>query len=127
MSLLSLVRTACRSVGSIAPRVSTEFTINRNIHHICNKRSPSNYSSTSMSNTSPALLQSSTPIYNAVCGLKMKTVLQRRCRHCILMYKNDRAFIKCKAKPRHNQVERKKKEYNTWILTSASQSKRREW
>lgn len=128
MNIFTLFRTTYQTVGFIAPKVSSveSFTryINNNIYHTCNKQ----YSNlSSMNKITSKLLQPLLPIYNFTCGLKTKTILHRRCRHCLLMWKNDRKYIMCKAKPRHNQVERVKKEKNTWILTHATQSKIREW
>lgn len=131
INISSLFRTACQRVGSIAPKIPLmepfARIINRNMHHMCNKQYSPNLSNMYTNKISSPLLQPSLPMLNFMCGLKMKTVLKRRCRSCLLMWKNGRKYIICKAKPKHNQVERKKKEYNTWILTHATQSKFREW
>lgn len=131
MNIYSLFRTTCQTIKFMAPKLSSmePFTkiIHRNMHHICDKQYSNNLSNMYMNKISSILLQPSLPMYNVICGLKMKTILKRRCKHCLLMWRNDRAYIKCKVKPKHNQVERKKKEYKTWILTHASQSKVREW
>lgn len=130
MNIFTLFRSTCQTIGFIAPKLSSveSFTriINNNIHHTYNKQY-SNFSSMHVNKITSKLLQPLLPIYNVTCGLKTKTLLHRRCKHCLLMWKNDRKYIICKAKPRHNQMERVKREKNTWILTHATQSKIREW
>lgn len=129
MNISSLFRRVCQNIGSVIPRMPVEpvtNTINRKMHYICNRSNLCNLSNTNKINT-PTLLQPSLLMYNLTCGLKMKTVLQRRCKSCLLMWKNDRKYIICKDRPRHNQVQRKKKSYNTWILTHATQGRVREW
>lgn len=126
-----LFKTACQTVGSIAPKLFAvepfARIINRNIHHMCSKQYSYSLSNIYTKQSCSALLQPSSTTYNLTCGLKMKTILHRRCRSCIVLWRNDRKYVMCKAKPRHNQVQRKKQEYKTWILTHASQSKVREW
>lgn len=127
---MNIFRTTCQTIGFIVPKLSSveSFTriINNNIHQTCNKQY-SNFSNMYANKITSKLLQPLLPIYNFTCSLKTKTLLHRRCKHCLLMWKNGRKYIICKVKPRHNQVERVKKEKNTWILTHATQSKIREW
>lgn len=132
MNISPLFRTMYQTVGSIAPRImpvkSLTSMINRNVHHMCNGQYLHHLSSICLNKASSmGLLQPSVPLYNLACGLKMKTVLHRRCKSCLLLWKNDRKYIICKKHPRHNQVERKKQPYKTWILTSVSQKPIREW
>lgn len=132
MNLYSLFKTSCQTIKRVTSlRLSSteQLTkiINRNMHHLFDKQYSNNLSNVHKSKISSILLQPLLPIYNIVCGLKMKTVLRRRCKYCVLMWRNDRAYIKCREKPRHNQVERKKKEYKTWIVTYGTQTKVREW
>ncbi|KOC60398.1 54S ribosomal protein c83.06c, mitochondrial [Habropoda laboriosa] len=131
MNISSLFRIACHTVGSIAPKVppveSLTRIINRNMHYICNKQNSYSLPNMCTNQISSVLLQPSLPTYNLTSGFKMKTILHRRCHKCLRMWKNDRQYIICKEHPRHNQVQRKKHDYKTWILTFASQSKVREW
>ncbi|CAK9833839.1 54S ribosomal protein c83.06c, mitochondrial [Anthophora retusa] len=131
MNISSLFRITYRTIGSIGPKIPSmeSFTtiINRNMHYICNKKNPYSLSNMCTNIINPVLLQPSLPMYNLIRGLKMKTILHKRCKYCLKLWVNGRMYIKCKAHPRHNQVQRKKQEYNTWILTHATQSKVREW
>ncbi|CAL7939790.1 unnamed protein product [Xylocopa violacea] len=131
MNASSLFKTVCQTLVSLAPKMSLiepcTRVINRNMHYMCNKQYSYNLSNVCTNKTSSTLLQPLLPMYNFACGLKMKTILKRRCKSCIICWKNDRKYVICKEKPRHNQVERKKEACSTWILTSASQSKVREW
>ncbi|GAB0100238.1 Ribosomal protein [Sergentomyia squamirostris] len=77
--------------------------------------------------TNQLLTTPSSPLVNLVCGFKVKGRLKRRCKDCYFVYRQQRLFVICKTHPRHKQMAMKKKEKNTWILTSASQSKVREW
>lgn len=119
MSALSLFRNVCQGVSSIAVRT---------MYHMTTKQCTSNLTNTFSNKIALGnLLQPFVPMYNITCGLKMKTVLHRRCLKCRVIWKEDRKYIICKAHPRHNQVERKKKPYNTWMLTFASQKRERDW
>lgn len=129
MNLCPLLRSTCQTLKCFSSKISSmepfSRIINRNMHYICNEKYTNNLSSTYMNKITSILLQPSLPMYNVTCGLKMKTILKRRCRSCLLMWKNDRKYVLCKEHPRHNQVERKKKEYKTWIFTHATQGKRK--
>ncbi|KZC13507.1 hypothetical protein WN55_05058 [Dufourea novaeangliae] len=77
--------------------------------------------------SSKTLLQTIVPMYNITCNMKTKTVLHRRCKYCVLHWKEGVKYVKCKVSPRHNQVQRMKQPRNTWILTFASQKPIRDW
>lgn len=125
-----LIRSMDQAIN-ILPKILTIGTIQseltRKIHYICDKQK-FNYLSSSLSihNTS-FLLQPILPIYNLIYGLKTKGCLQLRCKDCYFLCKNERWYVMCKTHPRHKQVKMKKREYKTWILTWASQSKVRGW
>ena len=132
MNVSSLFRTACQNIGSIIPRISSvepvRNILSRKMHHMCNKSYFYDLSNTYTNKIGPVgLLQPVLPMYNLTCGLKMKTVLHRRCKYCILMWRNGRKYIKCKAMGRHNQVERKPKIYQIWKVTHATHGKPRDW
>lgn len=68
-------------------------------------------------------------VQNAIqtCGLKVKGVVKRRCKDCYMVMREQRMYVECKTHRRHRQVTIAKKPKNTWILTSATQSKVRPW
>lgn len=125
MNVSPLFRTVYQTINFIAARI-TWMTPCRNINSMCIRECLHSWSGTTKLRSS-GLLQPSIPMYNSTCGLKMKTVLHRRCKHCIVFWKEDRKYIMCKEHPRHNQVQRKKLPYKTWILTHACQKPVREW
>ncbi|XP_059609201.1 large ribosomal subunit protein bL36m [Phlebotomus argentipes] len=67
------------------------------------------------------------PLVNLVNGFKVKGRLKRRCKDCYFVWRQQRLYVMCKTHPRHKQMSMVKKEWNTWILTHASQGKVREW
>uniref|UniRef100_A0A336M086 Ribosomal protein n=1 Tax=Culicoides sonorensis TaxID=179676 RepID=A0A336M086_CULSO len=73
------------------------------------------------------LLQSSTPMVQQSCGMKVKGKLRRRCKDCYFVWREERLYVMCKTHGRHKQMSMKKKPHNTWTLTTASQSKVRPW
>lgn len=74
-----------------------------------------------------ALLKTVPPLLSQVCGLKMKGRLRRRCKDCYFVWRQERLYVMCKTHPRHKQMSMKKREYNTWILTTATQGPIRGW
>ncbi|OAD58512.1 hypothetical protein WN48_11244 [Eufriesea mexicana] len=129
MNLCPLLWSTCKTLKLFSSKIPSmepfSRIINCNMHYICNEQYTNNLSSTCTNKITSILLQPALPMYNVTCGLKMKTILKRRCKSCLLITKNDRKYILCKERPRHNQVERKKSEYKTWILTHATQGKRK--
>ncbi|KAL6255300.1 hypothetical protein P5V15_013640 [Pogonomyrmex californicus] len=119
-----------QAINFMVPKLLTIPTIQNvvthKIHHICDRQklsSPCNI----LNHNASFLLQPVLPMYNSVCGLKAKGRLQLRCKDCYFLCKDERWYVMCKTHPRHKQVKIKKKEYKTWILTWASQSKIRGW
>uniref|UniRef100_A0A6M2DD30 Ribosomal protein n=1 Tax=Xenopsylla cheopis TaxID=163159 RepID=A0A6M2DD30_XENCH len=75
-----------------------------------------------------ALLQPKVPaIVIPNCGMKVKGRLRRRCKDCYFVTRDERLYVMCKSQGRHKQMSMKKKEYNLWMLSHATQSKYREW
>lgn len=73
------------------------------------------------------LLAPVVPLYNSVCGMKVKGILELRCKDCYFVTRKERMFVMCKTHPRHKQAKIQKKEYKTWILTHATQGPKRPW
>lgn len=71
------------------------------------------------------LLQPTSLTMNFDRGMKQKGVLRRRCKDCYFVRRFDRLYVLCTTHPRHKQMAMKKKEKNTWLLTDATQSKKR--
>jgi len=99
----------------------------RNIHSICNKQKLNHSQNNLSGHNTFNFLQPILPVYNSICGLKTKGRLQLRCKDCYIVARKERWFVMCKKHPRHKQIQIKKREYKTWIITSASQSKVRGW
>ncbi|KYN43834.1 39S ribosomal protein L36, mitochondrial [Trachymyrmex septentrionalis] len=131
MNVAVIFKSVYQTINSMAPKVLTIPTVENvlfhRIHYMCNREKL--YSSSNLLNHKSTyfLLQPILPIYNSICGLKAKGQLQLRCKDCYFLCKNNTWYVMCKTHPRHKQVKIKKKEYKTWILTSASQSKVRGW
>lgn len=125
-----ILKSVYQTIKSMAPKILTISTmqniLTHRIHHMCDREKLSLLSSLLSHNTC-FFLQPILPLYNSVCGLKTKGRLQLRCKDCYFLCKKERWYVMCKTHPRHKQVKIKKKEYKTWILTSASQSKVRGW
>lgn len=114
-------------INLVIPNLTVETVqniVSRRVYYIHNRQILTQSIS---SNDTSALLQPLLPMYYLVRGLKAKGRLQLRCKDCYFMCKEDRWFVMCKTHPRHKQVKQAKKEYKTWILTFASQSKVRDW
>lgn len=60
-------------------------------------------------------------------GFKQMGKLKKRCKDCFFVMRHERLYVLCKTHPRHKQMQMKKKEKNTWILTDATQSPQRAW
>lgn len=74
-----------------------------------------------------SLLQPSSCLVIADRGMKQVGRVRRRCKDCYMMIRHERVYNFCKTHPRHKQMSMVKKPKNTWILTDATQSKRRAW
>lgn len=125
-----ILRSVGQTINSMVPKIltipTTQNILAHRIHYMCNKEKLSSLSSLFNRNTC-FLLRPVLPIYNSICGLKTKGRLQLRCKNCYYLCKNERWYVMCHKHPRHKQVQIKKREYKTWIVTSASQSKVRGW
>ncbi|KAL0117412.1 hypothetical protein PUN28_010323 [Cardiocondyla obscurior] len=130
MNTGSILRSAYQAVNSVIPRVLITPSIHNvsvhRIHYMANGEKLS-LQNNLLSHKTGFFLQPVLPMYNSICGLKAKGKLQLRCKDCYYMCKDETWFVLCKTHPRHKQVKIKKKEYKTWILTWASQSKIRGW
>lgn len=130
MNTVLSLRSVYQTINFLVPRIltisTTQEILAHRIHYMCSREKLSSLSSLSSCNTS-FFLRPILPLYNSVCGLKQKGRLQLRCKDCYYLCKNERWYVLCKTHPRHKQVQAKKREYKTWILTSASQSKIRGW
>lgn len=73
------------------------------------------------------LLQPSSLTITSERGFKQMGKLKRRCKDCFFVMRHERLYVLCKTHPRHKQMQMKKKEKNTWILTDATQSPQRAW
>jgi len=61
----------------------------------------------------------------SVAGFKVKGNLKRRCKDCYIVVRQERGYVICPTHPRHKQMSMKKRDYKSWILTHATQSKER--
>ncbi|EZA58255.1 39S ribosomal protein L36, mitochondrial, partial [Ooceraea biroi] len=124
-----ILRSMHRAINSTISNILSIRTVRgvtaRNIHYVCDRRKLDHPQSSLSGHSTFNLLQPILPIYNSICGLKFKTQLQLRCKDCFLVARKERWFVMCKTHPRHKQAQIKKKEYKTWILTSASQNTHR--
>lgn len=69
------------------------------------------------------LLTPVSTILNQVAGFKVKGRLKRRCKDCYFVIRQQRHYVICPTHPRHKQMSMKKRDYKSWILTHATQSK----
>ncbi|KAK2576829.1 hypothetical protein KPH14_005463 [Odynerus spinipes] len=135
MSSFSILRfgAMCQTIQSIVPRLlnatlgKNTGTILRNVHHMCERQRLNLIPNTLARNDNSLLAPSSLPTINLVCGIKVKGQLRLRCQHCYYVARHERLYVMCKKHPRHKQTQLKKKEYKTWILTHATQSRIRPW
>ncbi|SPP87182.1 uncharacterized protein LOC117589313 [Drosophila guanche] len=82
-----------------------------------------------VANTSPVattgLLTPASTLLQQVAGFKVKGRLKRRCKDCYIVVRQERGYVICPTHPRHKQMSMKKRDYKSWILTHATQSKER--
>ncbi|XP_016971359.2 39S ribosomal protein L36, mitochondrial [Drosophila rhopaloa] len=71
------------------------------------------------------LLTPSFSLLQQVAGFKVKGNLKRRCKDCYIVVRQERGYVICPTHPRHKQMSMKKRDYKSWILTHATQSKER--
>ncbi|KAL5290820.1 hypothetical protein ACFFRR_010292 [Megaselia abdita] len=64
-----------------------------------------------------------TSVVSQIAGFKVKGRLKKRCKDCYFVVREERLYVICPTHPRHKQMSMQKKDYNTWILTHATQSK----
>lgn len=74
-----------------------------------------------------SLLRPSVPLTNQLAGFKVKAVLKRRCKDCYFVTRHERMYVICPTHGRHKQMAMVEKPHNTWILTHATQGKKRPW
>ncbi|EFN85818.1 39S ribosomal protein L36, mitochondrial [Harpegnathos saltator] len=125
-----LLRSVYRAIN-IVPKILVwqpiQNILARNIHFICDRRKLNLTPNSLPDHSTSVILPCITPMYNSICSLKTRGVLQRRCKDCYFVSRHERLYVMCKSHPRHKQVQMKKREYKTWILTSVSQKKKRDW
>ncbi|XP_017053399.1 39S ribosomal protein L36, mitochondrial [Drosophila ficusphila] len=71
------------------------------------------------------LLTPCSTLLQQVAGFKVKGRLKRRCKDCYIVVRQQRGYVICPTHPRHKQMAMKKRDYKSWILTHATQSKER--
>lgn len=71
------------------------------------------------------LLTPCSTLLQQVAGFKVKGRLKRRCKDCYIVVRQERGYVICPTHPRHKQMSMKKRDYKSWILTHATQSKER--
>ena len=74
-----------------------------------------------------SILQPAGIFFNIQRGMKVFGRVRRRCKDCYLVVRQGRLYNMCKTHPRHKQAAKVQKEKYTWIITDATQSKRRAW
>lgn len=72
-----------------------------------------------------SLLAPVNSLIQQVAGFKVKGRLKRRCKDCYIVVRQERGYVICPTHPRHKQMAMKKRDYKSWILTHATQSKER--
>lgn len=72
-----------------------------------------------------SLLAPFNALIEQVAGFKVKGRLKRRCKDCYIVIRQERGYVICPTHPRHKQMAMKKRDYKSWILTHATQSKER--
>lgn len=75
--------------------------------------------------TMGSLLTPFNALIQQVAGFKVKGRLKRRCKDCYIVVRQERGYVICPTHPRHKQMAMKKRDYKSWILTHATQSKER--
>ncbi|EDV96291.1 39S ribosomal protein L36, mitochondrial [Drosophila grimshawi] len=76
-------------------------------------------------NITGSLLAPFNALVQQVAGFKVKGRLKRRCKDCYIVVRQERGYVICPTHPRHKQMSMKKRDYKSWILTHATQSKER--
>ncbi|XP_062136828.1 uncharacterized protein LOC133846095 [Drosophila sulfurigaster albostrigata] len=71
------------------------------------------------------LLSPLNTLVQQVAGFKVKGRLKRRCKDCLIVVRQERGYVICPTHPRHKQMSMKKRDYKSWLLTHATQSKER--
>lgn len=126
-----LFRSVYQAVDAIVPKILAlhpfQNVLAHKIHHMCDRQRLNLTANNPLNHNTSVLLQSITPMHNSICGLKTRGILQLRCKDCYYVSRRERLYVMCKSFPRHKQVQMKKREYKTWILTWASTSKVRGW
>ncbi|XP_030371976.1 uncharacterized protein LOC115622219 [Scaptodrosophila lebanonensis] len=84
-----------------------------------------NQSLTPTANLQQGLLAPFNALLQQVAGFKVKGRLKRRCKDCYVVIRQERGYVICPTHPRHKQMAMKKRDYKSWILTHATQSKER--
>ncbi|XP_022231019.1 uncharacterized protein LOC111079976 [Drosophila obscura] len=74
---------------------------------------------------STGLLTPVSTLLQQVAGFKVKGRLKKRCKDCYIVVRQERGYVICPTHPRHKQMSMKKRDYKSWILTHATQSKER--
>lgn len=78
---------------------------------------------TSLSAGLQRMLVPVSPMLSQVAGFKVKGRLKRRCKDCYFVIRQQRHYVICPTHRRHKQMSMKKRDYKSWILTDATQSK----
>lgn len=91
----------------------------------CISKTPTAYdvSPTSLAVGMQRLLTPVSSVLNQVAGFKVKGRLKRRCKDCYFVIRQQRHYVICPTHRRHKQMSMKKRDYKSWILTHATQSK----
>lgn len=126
-----LLRSVYQAVNTVIPRIlalqPVQNVLAHKMHYICDRQRLNLTPNNLPNHNASVILKSVTPMYNSVCDFKTRGCLQLRCKDCFYLSRFGRLYVLCKKHPRHKQVQMIKKEYKTWIVTSASQSKTRGW
>lgn len=97
----------CRMV----PSIFNVFRIHMCFHQsapsfLCHMRHTSMFSNVgSKSSILQSTAASIIPLVMQTCGMKQKTVLKLRCKHCFFVQRRGQWFVDCKEKPRHKQKQ----------------------
>lgn len=118
-----LVKVTAKSL----PCVTTAISTGRSFHLLTTTMPFQLTGSTSIGQPHIDLLKSTTPMVSQSAGFKVKGRLKRRCKDCYFVMRQERMYVICKTHPRHKQMAIKKDEDKTWILTDATQGKKRAW
>ncbi|XP_013114269.1 large ribosomal subunit protein bL36m [Stomoxys calcitrans] len=78
---------------------------------------------TSLASGIQRLLTPISTVLHQVAGFKVKGRLKRRCKDCYFVIRQQRHYVICPTHRRHKQMSMKKRDYKSWILTHATQSR----